>query len=161
MPPEMTFIIDGAAMAELLRGASGPVMISLTERATKVQMAARSQLDATTRGVGALAASIVKRPGTMGDNPMVQVGSWTIPYALDVHDGTRPHEIFPKNKKALAFFWPGGGFLSGSGNGKGTIGKIVKTGKGNRTTNAVFAHVHHPGTAANPYLLDNLGLAVD
>ncbi|OLT26536.1 hypothetical protein BJF83_20845 [Nocardiopsis sp. CNR-923] len=40
------------------------------------------------------------------------------------HDGTRPHTILPRNKKAL--YWPG--------------------------ARHPVARVHHPGTKANPFL---------
>lgn len=48
------------------------------------------------------------------------------PYALYVHEGTRPHEIRPKNKKVLA----------------------------NRRTGQFFGKVvHHPGTRPNPFFV--------
>ncbi len=49
----------------------------------------------------------------------------TAPYALFVHEGTAPHVILPKDKKALA--WPGGAHP-------------VKK-------------VNHPGTKANPFFI--------
>lgn len=53
----------------------------------------------------------------------IEVGNSKLtPYAVFVHDGTKPHEIRPKNKKAL------------------------KTPFGPRKK------VNHPGTKANPYL---------
>lgn len=48
------------------------------------------------------------------------------PYALFVHEGTDPHEIRPRNKKAL--WWPGA------------------------PGNHPWAKVMHPGTVANPFL---------
>jgi hypothetical protein len=50
-----------------------------------------------------------------------------VPYAKYVYLGTRPHDIVPRNKKALAWFG-----TSGSLN----FAKLVK----------------HPGTKANPYI---------
>jgi hypothetical protein len=56
-------------------------------------------------------------------NLEIEVGNSKLtPYAVWVHDGTKPHEIRPKNKKAL------------------------KTPFGPRKK------VNHPGTKANPYL---------
>lgn len=56
-------------------------------------------------------------------NLEIEVGNSKLtPYAVFVHDGTKPHEIRPKNKKAL------------------------KTPFGPRKK------VNHPGTKANPYL---------
>lgn len=56
----------------------------------------------------------------------IEVGNSDItPYAIFVHEGTKPHIIRPKNKKGLA----------------------------NKKTGAFFGkEVHHPGTKANPYL---------
>lgn len=51
------------------------------------------------------------------------VGTHSVDYAYWVATGTPPHDIYPVNKKALA--WPGGGHP-------------VK-------------HVHHPGTKAKPF----------
>lgn len=56
-------------------------------------------------------------------NLEIEIGNSKLtPYAIFVHDGTKPHEIRPKNKKAL------------------------KTPFGPRKK------VNHPGTKANPYL---------
>lgn len=57
----------------------------------------------------------------------------TAPYAIFVHEGTRPHEIRPNPpRKALRFASGGGGRI-------------------------VFARrVHHPGTKAQPFLKDAL-----
>ena len=49
------------------------------------------------------------------------------PYAGFVIDGTRPHVIRPKTKKALSFYWP-------------KIGG-----------QAVFRSVNHPGNKPNPF----------
>jgi len=51
------------------------------------------------------------------------VGTHSVDYAYWVAKGTPPHDIYPVNKKALA--WPGGGHP--------------------------VTHVHHPGTTANPF----------
>ena len=133
-------IIDGVQMAEMMSGVNGLVMKHLMNRATVVQLAARTQARGSGKGTGRLASSIVKRPGHEGVNPMVMVGAWNCPYAVFVHEGTQPHDIYPKTKKALSFFWPN------NPNGAGQ---------------AVFAHVHHPGTAPNAFLADQLHLAVD
>lgn len=52
------------------------------------------------------------------------------PYARFVHEGTRPHAIYPKHARCLVFFWP----------------KVGRT---------VFRkRVWHPGYAGNPFLWD-------
>jgi hypothetical protein len=48
-----------------------------------------------------------------------------------IEKGTKPHRIPKEGSKLLSFFWPGG--PSGAGQ-------------------YYFMHVHHPGTAPNPYL---------
>ncbi|MGE4517307.1 MAG: HK97 gp10 family phage protein [Arcobacteraceae bacterium] len=56
-------------------------------------------------------------------NLEIEIGNSKLtPYARFVHDGTEPHEIRPKNKKAL------------------------------KTPFGVRKKVNHPGTKANPYL---------
>ena len=59
-------------------------------------------------------------------NFQIEVGNSNLtPYAIFVHEGTKPHIIRPKNKRGLA----------------------------NKKTGAFFGkEVKHPGTKANPYL---------
>ncbi|GIW70324.1 MAG: hypothetical protein KatS3mg101_1071 [Patescibacteria group bacterium] len=54
------------------------------------------------------------------------IAKWfpTVHYAIYVHEGTRPHEIYPKNKKAL--YWEG--------------------------AEHPVKRVNHPGTKANPFM---------
>ena len=52
-------------------------------------------------------------------------------YSVYVHEGTRPHDIYPVRKKAL--FW------------KGALHPVM--------------HVHHPGTKANPFMVRGLANA--
>jgi hypothetical protein len=128
-------VLDGARMAELVRSPYGPVGRHLIERATVFQAAAKAQAP---RRTGCLADSIVKRVEDHGSSFLIRVVCDTTPcsptrasYALYVHDGTAPHDIFAKPGGVLAF--PG---ADGS---------------------TVFAtHVHHPGTQANRFLTDNL-----
>ena len=130
--PGVVFITDGAVMADMLHGPNGMVMRSLIERATRVQLAARRQVQSTTRGTGRLASGIVKRPQSQGVNPLVQVGVWTVPYAIFVHEGTKPHDI-PNAFGYGPHFGIGGRF----------DGKF------------------HPGTKPNRFLTDNMALAID
>jgi len=74
------------------------------------------------RKTGNLAASTQKNYG--GDSGHVYVSNAQARYFDCVVDGTRPHDIRPKNGQAL--YWPG-------------------------ASNPVKG-VHHPGTKANPYL---------
>lgn len=160
------FIRNGEGMAEIMQSPSGPAMRDLTLRAEKLQAAARAQLAAQTKGAGRLSADLTKRPGTSGGQPVVSVGAWNTDYALIVHNGSVPHEIRPKNKKALSFFWPNHPAKPPSrvisfGRGGKVIGPTSRAKvSSQRTVNAVVRSVHHPGTTAIPYLADNLPIAV-
>jgi hypothetical protein len=90
-----------------------------------------------------------------------------VKYFMPVHDGSAPHRIVARRKKALAFFWPkvgamtlvpkkrgGTGYAISKGRkgrkGKGKIspgGRIFFIGKG---------YVNHPGTKARPFLMTAL-----
>ena len=89
---------------------------------------------------GRLAKSIHKKQlgYTNKTGQYVMVGSWTVPYALMVHRGTRPHDITPKGDNQLVFMGRGGG-RSGGGM------RLVRTN-----------HVKHPGSRRNRYLYDQL-----
>lgn len=87
-----------------------------------------------------------------------------VKYFMPVHDGSAPHTIKARRKKALAFFWPHvgaqvivplkrgrTGYAISKGRkgrkGKGKIspgGRVFFIGKG---------YVNHPGTQARPFLM--------
>lgn len=141
----MTLILDGAAVAEMLRSPAGPVGRHLMTRATLFQNAARAQL-APHRKSGCLEDTIVKRFEELGGELVIRVISDTSPcsptresYSLMVHDGTEPHPILPRQAGGvLAFPWPAG------------------------PTGGMFftRSVEHPGTAPIPFFADNLPLIV-
>ena len=89
---------------------------------------------------GRLAKSIHKRHLGYSNKTgqYVMVGSWTVPYALMVHRGTKPHVINPKGDNQLVFMGRGGG-RSGGGM------RLVRTNQ-----------VNHPGSKRNRYLYDQL-----
>jgi hypothetical protein len=93
------------------------------------------------RKTGHLARSIVAGPVS---DTQATVEART-PYAAAVEFGSRPHEIVPVHKRALA--WPGtaaGRRLSGRARTRG----------GQRVGPTIFAkRVHHPGTKAKPFLI--------
>lgn len=63
---------------------------------------------------------------------IVYIDSQSAPHGPFVHEGTAPHDIFPKNKKALRWVPQGGGAFQ-------------------------FARVvHHKGTKADPFLYEAL-----
>lgn len=138
---EVRITWSNAALAALERGESGMVVRDLLRRGQRVQDAAQRQVRLGHVGGGTdgrpnLRYSIVKRLVQDGtDLPSVLVGSVN-PIALLHHEGSRPHVIVPRRKRALVFYPSGGGPL-------------------------VFARrVRHPGTSPNRFLTDSLPLAV-
>ena len=115
-------------MVELLESPRGAVGKDLARRGRLVRAAAKKQVGVRT---GALRSSIHMRHLVDSRGQYVQIGS-DLSYALMHHEGTRPHLILPNRSPVLVF---------------------TKRGK------LILAHsVNHPGTKANKYLTDNLGL---
>jgi hypothetical protein len=134
------FVFDERGMYTTFQSRDGEVGRDLTRRATRVQIGAKRQVGKDTHR---LERNIVKRwdrgPSGRGaaraGDLVVQVGAWGMDYAYMHHQGTRPHIIRPRNPNGLLRF--------------------VKNGQ------VIFAKVvHHPGTAPNHYLSDQLVLAV-
>lgn len=132
-------VLDGAALAQMLRGSNGMVWNEMLRRGQLVQDAARRQIrlghvhggDGRPNLRDTLIKRVVKQPN--GD-VSVMIGSDS-PIAMIHHEGTRPHQILPVKSRFLVFPGKGGG--------------------------VVFAtKVNHPGTHANRYLVDNLPLAI-
>jgi hypothetical protein len=122
-------IIDGAAVQMMLHSPDGAVGRFMIGRAQVVQNAAIIQCPKRTNK---LSESIVKR---FYDSPAgftVSIAALQ-PYAVFVHEGTKPHVI--NGNPLLAFAWPK--------MGEGTF---------------FFRSVHHPGTKPNRFLSDNLPL---
>jgi hypothetical protein len=72
-------------------------------------------------------------------------------YAEYVSTGTRPHDIYPRNKRVLA--WPG------AGTPRRATGRARA---GTPSSGMVFAmHVHHPGTRPNPYVEEAVAAATE
>lgn len=133
-------VVNGAALATLLKGQNGPVYSDMIRRAQLVQDAAKKQIrmGRVRSGSGSagtnLRNTVIKRVVKHGDGIALIVGSYS-PIALLHHNGTRPHVILPKRAKILAFPASSGG--------------------------VIFARkVNHPGTKPNRYLTDNLHLAL-
>lgn len=139
----MGVVIDGAAVAAMLRSPSGPMGRHMIEKATRFQNAAKLQISAH-RKSGCLEDSMVKRLETIGGDLAVRVVSDTsgcspnrTSYSLYVHDGTEAHWIFPIFGNVLAFYWA---------NGPDGAGMYY------------LPSVYHPGTAPIPFFTDNLPL---
>ncbi len=73
---------------------------------------------------GRLAQSIGRPPGGLEIGSLYAIVRPATDYAYYVHEGTKPHKIYPKNGKAL--FWPG-------------AAHPVRV-------------VNHPGTKGNPFM---------
>jgi hypothetical protein len=117
-----------AVLDRYLNHPEGQVGRYLARRGRMIEAAARRQVGVRT---GALRASIHMRHFRDSRGQYVKIGS-PLNYALLHHEGSRPHMIYPDRSPVLRFAR------------RGTI---------------VFAHaVRHPGTKANRYLTDNLGL---
>jgi hypothetical protein len=105
--------------------------------------AVREQKIEVPRRTGNLGRSIRIRRVTPKEAQTIAAAS----YALYVHEGTKAHDIRPKNRKALRF--PADG-------GSSTLGGRVRSGGKVR-----FAkRVRHPGTKANPFMLRGAQKAV-
>ena len=112
---------------------AAPIRTAFTESALELEAAAKRGVG---RKTGALQRSITHRidgapipafaeVGLLGGGPRTKAGQ---PYGPMHHDGTGPHVIRPKAKRAL--FWPG--------------------------ARHPVRGVHHPGTRANPFLTNAL-----
>jgi hypothetical protein len=115
--------MDGAAMAEMLRGPNGPVARDLIRRGDRVIEAARHQIGHD----GPLAKSIVKRftSSPLGLGLLIIAGIGLDPgYAYWVHEGNGPPggRIYPTSGKVLAF----------EINGETVFARSVKTSTPNR-----------------------------
>lgn len=137
-------VFDNKALAELLRGPTGPVARMQIQNGNTVKRGAQRRVGVSKPAPFALGRRFhVRRPGTLRDSIVsrlvqeggelvVYVGSYD-PIALLHHQGTVPHLISPRRPGGkLAFWWP----------------------KKNRIT--VLPRVHHPGTRPNRYLTEAL-----
>ena len=129
-------IMNPAALAELLRGPTGPVYRRMIEDGDLVKAEARRLCGVhvpdpwgrpKNRKPGALRDSINKRVVSSSAGVTVEVGT-DDPVGLFQEQGTPPHIIVPKGKTPLLFFL-----------------------KGDSEVTAAMV-VHHPGTPAKHWL---------
>ena len=131
--------LDNAAIQQLLESEDGPVFRQAMVKGDEVKAGARQRVGVSdpsqrsTRSGGSqhLRDTITKRVGRDGKGAAVFVGDLddSVPHARYHHDGTNPHTIRPRQARMLRFTVGGG--------------------------QVVFASVvNHPGTRANPYLVD-------
>jgi hypothetical protein len=126
----LELVLDGAAMARMLRGPSGLVATHLLIRTEKVWIAAIADCPKDT---GDLSKSIHKRALTLGGSQLSIMITADAPYALPVHEGSKPHNI------------------------PGAFGYKLPFGIGGRFEG--FFHPGHP--EPRRFLTDNLHWAVD
>lgn len=121
-------VIRKAELDFLVNNPAGAVGRHLARKGNELTMAAKAQVGVRS---GALRASIHMRHMRDSRGQFVRVGS-QLHYALLHHEGSKPHTIAAKSGQMLRF----------------TKGSKI-----------IFAHsVMHPGTKANKYLSDNLGI---
>lgn len=155
-------VLDGAKLAELLRGPNGPAVRYLLEAGEIVKAGARRRVGVYSPPDAYAAQHRGRRPGTLRDSIVkrvvatgpagaaVEVGS-NDPIALIHHEGTTAHTIRPRQvpltkagtprkrvrpgdvKPFLSFYWS-------------AVGHVVRV-----------RQVRHPGTRPNRYLVDALG----
>lgn len=131
MPLGEVYIENPAGFDEVFRSKDGPVGRDLSNRAMRVQLAAKRQVNVRT---GFTKRSIVKSwTSGRGEDLVISVGS-DAPASLLIHEGSPPHTIVPVHAKVLRF--------------------VAKDG-----TIVFTKHVNHPGFKGNKYLTDNLPLA--
>lgn len=133
MTVNITIDFDEAAINRYLTDVNGPVGVFMERVALLVEAEAKRLAPVRKGGPGTpggrLRASITHEVVLSGGVPVARVGS-NVEYLLPVHEGSRPHIIVPKNKRALKFQ------------------------KNNKT---IFAkRVNHPGNKPNPFLRDAL-----
>lgn len=134
-----TLQIDKGEIVKLTTGPGMPVIRLVNQLARRVTNSAKQRTPVNT---GNLRNSIHQEPVRVTGSVVSFSVVADADYASYVHDGTRPHVIYPKNAKVLAF------------SAGGTM---------------VFASkVNHPGTKARPFLRNaleaeapRLGFAVD
>ena len=145
MSVEVTFVPNPLAWQHAFKSEQGLVGSWMKDKVREVERLAVAEAPGPGKparnrtginyATGRLEESMYSGIGTWGSGGDVEgiVGA-KAKHALFVHAGTRPHVILPVHSKVLAF--------------KGKSGKMVFATK-----------VHHPGTAANPFLERALRLA--
>jgi hypothetical protein len=123
--PDMILVLNKPVLDNYLKGPSGDIWRWLERRGNTAMRAAKRQVGVKT---GRLRASIHMRHTAFSLGQELWIGSDTVPYGLDHHEGTRPHVIAPKN---------GGVLIMGRG-------RIVR------------GPVMHPGTKPNKFLSSQL-----
>lgn len=129
------FRTDNAALMKFLSSPTGQVANRLKEVATEITGVAKVICPRKTRELTKSINWVMRQEGS---GLVAYVGT-NKEYAIFVHEGTGPHRIKARGKKALAFDWA---------NGPSGVTRSKRTGK------VVRKFVNHPGTKGRPFLTD-------
>lgn len=120
------FHLDQAALSSFIQAAGRKKVNSLTRR---IANQARVDVPVRTGNLGrSVGTTPAKATGPFSVGGSVFAGGRTAPYAIPVHEGSRPHKIVARRAPMLRFFWE-------------KIGR-----------NVAFRSVNHPGVRARPFL---------
>ncbi|WP_375483339.1 HK97 gp10 family phage protein [uncultured Jatrophihabitans sp.] len=123
---EVVLDISAAAFEAWALSPDGPIVALMAEKGALVEELAKK--NAPKGRTGDLEESIQMTPPVIVGGRVEVTVEATAPYALYVHEGTRPHVIEPRTARVLAWEGPDGPVFS--------------------------RRVSHPGTKANPFLQD-------
>lgn len=156
MPTIQTFsgrsfvVVDPVRVAAFVRSPIGPVFREMIIRGERVKIEAvriapvgqpndnPQSSSSADHEPGNLRNHIVKRVGQDARGILVLVGVENVPYAIYVHEGAKPHDIYPRNATRLVFF-------------SQRAGQVIFMPPG--------VPVHHPGNAPNRFLIRALRAA--
>lgn len=127
----MRVVLNPVEIQAMIDSPTGPIVRDLFVRGERVKIRAIQEAPSKT---GNLRRHIVKRFVLTPAGPRMLVGAEHVPYAIWVHEGSKPHTIVPRNAPFLVF-----------------VG---------RDGNLVFTKlVHHPGNKPNRFLIRALPAA--
>ena len=134
MANKVTMKVNTRVLDRVFKDTKGDVGIELYKRARRMARHAKNQAPiGTGPTAGRLKRSIkVYRHQRYTKGQTIRVGT-SVPYAMYVHEGTRPHMIYPQNPGGALKFVPKGG-----------------------TRVIITKRVKHPGSRPNRFLTDNV-----
>lgn len=109
-----------------------------TQRAVRaIHLGARARVAEQAFKTGHLYDSLKSEVHVYSLKVVGKVGS-SLPYAMVVHEGAKPHTIAPRLRRGMKFYWP-----AGVGNPPLSTGRVV----------CFKGRVHHPGMRGRRYLI--------
>lgn len=128
--PNVTYVQNVPGFNQEFRLAGGTVYRQMLSMSRKMERAAISKANKDT---GRMASKIKARVEVRANGITIIMES-KASYSMFVHQGTRPHTIKPRTKKALS--WPGA------------------------RPPGMFSRVNHPGYRGNPFLVEAMNQTV-